>query len=224
MKKEILEISGNVKELFKEEKLDLTKVEKEIGRIKNILKEKGFVEKEDFEIQRFKNGKIFRICFNFAVLAFNYTKEPNVVTLIRSAEIFGAKEVILVGIKPELTNKVSVGSINWIEIKYFKEFEEAYEYLKGKYKLVALEITKDAKPIFEIKKYPKNTCFVIGSEKTSGVPKEVLEKCDLVVKIPQYGITGSLNTATTGSIALFDYVSKNIGLDLLKPKERNYRV
>jgi len=224
MEKNFLGINNNVKELFKEENIDLKEVEKEIERIRSILKEKGFVERKDFEIQRFKNGKIFRICFNFAVLAFNYTKEPNIVTLIRSAEIFGAKEVILVGVKPELTNKVSVGSINWIKIKYFDNFKDAYEYVKDKYKLVALEITKDSKPIFEIKKYPKNTCFIIGSEKTSGVPKEVLEKCDLVIKIPQYGITGSLNTATTGSIALFDYVSKNIGLDLLKPKERNYRV
>jgi tRNA G18 (ribose-2'-O)-methylase SpoU len=217
-------LKKGIEKLFQDKKKELKEVENEIKRIKKVLKEKGFVENKDYEIQRFKNGKIFRICFNFAVLAFNYTKEPNVVTLIRSAEIFGAKEIILVGVKPELTNKVSVGSIKWIKIKYYNSFEEAYEYLKNKYKLIALEITKDSKPIFEIKKYPKNACFVIGSEKTSGLPKEVLEKCELVIKIPQYGITGSLNTATTGSIAIFDYVSKNIGLDLLKPKERNYRV
>ncbi len=205
-----------------EEKLRKTK--EEIKKIIDILTKNGFRENKDFEIQVFKNGKIFRICFNYAVVAFNYTKEPNLVTLIRSAEIFGAKEVLIVGVKPELTNKVSVGSINWIKLLYFSEFDEAYEYIRKKYTPIAVEITKNSEPIFEIKTYPKNSCFIIGSEKTSGLPQEIIEKCAFSIRIPQYGITSSLNTATTGSIVLYDFISKNIKLDLLKPKTRNYRV
>jgi len=197
----------------------------EIGKIKEKLKERGFVEGEDFEIQLFKGGKIFRICFNFCVLAFNYTKEINLVTLLRSCEIFGAKEFITVGVKPEITEKASVGAKKWIEVKHFDNFEDAYKYLKEKgYKLVGVEILKEAKNTFEIKEYPKKCCFIIGSEKEGGLSKEVIEKCDLIVRIPQYGITGSLNTATAGSIIVYDYVLKNIKVDLLEPKERNYRV
>jgi len=191
-----------------------------IKRIKKIIEEKGI----NADIRIFEEKKIFRIEFPLAILAYNYTKEPNLVTLLRTAEAFGAKEFITIGVKPEITQKISVGAKKWIKWQHFNEFDEVKDYLQKNYKLVALEISKKSIPIFEVKKYPEPVCFIIGSEKTEGVPEEIQDICDLVVRIPQYGVVGSLNTATAGSILLFDYIQKNIKIELLNFKSRNYRV
>jgi len=195
-------------------------LEENVKRIKKIIEEKRI----NANIKIFEEKKVFRIEFPLAILAYNYTKEPNLVTLLRTAEAFGAKEFITIGVKPEITQKISVGAKKWIKWQHFNEFDEAKDYLQKNYKLVALEISKKSIPIFEVKKYPEPVCFIIGSEKTQGVPEEVQDFCDLVVRIPQYGIVGSLNTATAGSILLFDYIQKNIGVELLNFKSRNYRV
>jgi len=204
--------------LFKDQKKE--ELEKNLKEVKKIIEKK----KLNAQIKIFPEKKIFRIVFPLAVLAYNYTKEPNLVTLLRTAEAFGAKEFITIGTKPEITQKVSVGAKKWIEWKHFNEFNEVKDYLLKNYKLVALEISKKSVPIFEVKEYPEPVCFIIGSEKTQGVPEEVQELCDLVVRIPQYGIVGSLNTATAGSILLYDFIQKNIKIELLKFKSRNYRV
>jgi tRNA G18 (ribose-2'-O)-methylase SpoU len=195
-------------------------MEKEIKRIKEILEKK----KINAEIKVFPERNVFRIEFPVAVVAYNYTKEPNLVTLLRTAEAFGAKEFITIGVKPEISEKISVGSKKWLTVKHYESFEEVKDYLLKNYKLVALEISKKSIPIFEVEKYPEPVCFIIGSEKTYGVPEEVQEVCDLIVRIPQYGIVGSLNTATAGSILLYDYIQKNVRTELLTFKTRNFRV
>ena len=203
------------------------KTEKEIEFEEQLkeVQEKIKKHKLNAEIKVFPERKIFRVIFPLAVLAFNYTKQPNLVTLLRSSEAFGAKYFITVGIKPQISEKISVGTKKWMEWLHFETFEEAYDWLKKEnFKLVSLEISKKSIPIFEVKNYPEPVCFIIGSEKTTGVPEEIQEKSELVVRIPQYGIVGSLNTATAGSILLYDYIQKNVGVELLNFKSRNFRV
>ncbi|MEO2154347.1 MAG: TrmH family RNA methyltransferase [Nanoarchaeota archaeon] len=213
---------SGIKELFdnKEKSQKEKEFEEEIKRIKELIKKHNL----NAEIKAFPERKIFRIVFPLAVAAFNYTKEPNLVTLLRTSEAFGAKEFITIGTKPEISEAISVGTKKWMRWLHFENFEDFYNYAKDKYKLIGLEISKKSVSIFEVKKYPEPACFIIGSEKTTGLPEEVQEKCDLIVRIPQYGIVGSLNTATAGSILLFDYIQKNVKIELLRFKNRNYRV
>ena len=50
--------------------------------------------------------------------------------------------------------------------------------------------------------------LLVGSEK-EGIPAVVLSACDILVEIPQRGITRSLNVQTAVSIVLFDYVRQH---------------
>ena len=45
--------------------------------------------------------------------------------------------------------------------------------------------------------------FVLGSER-DGLPKHVLERCDVLASIPQSGDIESLNVAMAGTIALYE--------------------
>lgn len=51
---------------------------------------------------------------------------------------------------------------------------------------------------------PEKTILVLGSER-EGMPAAVLGECDLLVEIPQLGVTRSLNVQTAAAIVLFEY-------------------
>jgi tRNA G18 (ribose-2'-O)-methylase SpoU len=45
--------------------------------------------------------------------------------------------------------------------------------------------------------------FVLGAER-DGLPKDVLEQCDVLASIPQSGDVESLNVAMAGTVALYE--------------------
>lgn len=51
---------------------------------------------------------------------------------------------------------------------------------------------------------PEKCVLVVGSEK-EGIPAVVLTECDVLVEIPQNGVTRSLNVQTAVSVVLFEY-------------------
>ena len=53
-------------------------------------------------------------------------------------------------------------------------------------------------------KIPEKVVLVVGSEK-EGIPAIVLTECDMLVEIPQKGITRSLNVQTAVSIVLYEH-------------------
>jgi len=56
--------------------------------------------------------------------------------------------------------------------------------------------------------------FLLGAEKT-GIPVELLADVDLVIEIPQLGVTRSLNVHVSGAILLWEYSKQHA---LLKAK------
>lgn len=55
---------------------------------------------------------------------------------------------------------------------------------------------------------PEKCVLVVGSER-EGIPAVVLAECDLLVEIPQVGITRSLNVQTAAGIVLCEYVRQH---------------
>ncbi|KAK5725845.1 hypothetical protein LTR15_004035 [Elasticomyces elasticus] len=53
-------------------------------------------------------------------------------------------------------------------------------------------------------KLPEQIVLVVGSEK-EGIPALVLSECDMLVEIPQHGVTRSLNVQTAAAIVLYEY-------------------
>jgi tRNA G18 (ribose-2'-O)-methylase SpoU len=55
--------------------------------------------------------------------------------------------------------------------------------------------------------WPKNTLMCFGQEQM-GLPPEIIDRCQNVVYIKQYGSVRSLNVGTASGIAMYDYTSK----------------
>ncbi|GAG35174.1 unnamed protein product, partial [marine sediment metagenome] len=62
-------------------------------------------------------------------------------------------------------------------------------------------------PIHEIEEYPGHTVFILGSER-NGVPNAVIEQCDGVIHIDQFGTIPSLNVAQAATVIMYDWHEK----------------
>ncbi len=145
------------------------------------------------------------------ILILDGVQDPrNLGALIRSAEIFGVRGIII----PERNSvkinetvvKTSTGAIEYVDIIKVKNIAETIDELK-KYDFWIYGAEGSGKKYYYEEKYPDKAVLVLGSE-GFGIRKKVKEHCDVLVKIPMKGKINSLNVSVAGGILLSE-ISKN---------------
>ncbi len=56
--------------------------------------------------------------------------------------------------------------------------------------------------------FPAQAALLLGRELT-GIPTDLMKRCDTIVEIPQWGQVESLNVATAGAIAAYEYLRQH---------------
>jgi len=137
------------------------------------------------------------------------TKE-NIGTLIRSAKMFKADFVFMIG-----ERYVSQCSAVKLDIKipifYFKDFETFCECMPPVEKYTCIELTENSKSLSKYKHRDKGI-YILGSE-DNGLPKEILEsdRCEFI----EIEGDSSLNVSVAGSIVLYHrFTSLNLDKQL----------
>jgi RNA methyltransferase, TrmH family len=122
----------------------------------------------------------------------------NVGTLIRAADALGPASVLLSSGCADPTGpkalRASAGAVFRTPLGAFEAGEGAYR--------VALA-PRDGVPLPDLE-LPERVIFVLGAER-EGLPAEVVGAADAVATIPQAGRAESLNVATAGAIALYEW-------------------
>ncbi|MDX1919649.1 MAG: TrmH family RNA methyltransferase [Candidatus Caenarcaniphilales bacterium] len=123
----------------------------------------------------------------------------NVGGIIRTANAFLIQEVVL---DQKVYNKAATaGTAKWENINVV---EDVMKFIKEKgYVSIALEQHERSIPLWDFE-FPQNSAIVIGHE-VEGMKDEMVEQCDFVIEIPQFGLVESLNVSTATSIALYEY-------------------
>lgn len=143
-----------------------------------------------------------------SMLALDHLVDPqNVGTLLRAAEAFGVRTVLLprdrsAGITPAVVNS-SAGAVEHLDIVQVVNLAQALERLKARgHWIVGIEHHERAS-VLGVASIPTPCVLVIGSE-GQGMGPNLAKRCDLLLKIEMRGEVNSLNAATAGSIALFE--------------------
>jgi len=140
----------------------------------------------------------------FGIGILNNCDELNIGTLWRSAYLLGASFIFTVDKKYKHQGSDITKSWTRIPLYHYKTFDELKENLPYSTRLVAVEMGESAIPINEFE-HPDRTVYLLGNE-ISGLPQQIVEQCQSVIKLPgEY----SLNVAVTGSIVMYDRLSKN---------------
>lgn len=169
---------------------------------RNVIDEMKGLDEDRIRMLRSERSLPFAIAVN------NISGGLNLGVIIRTANFLGAKEIFYFGRK-HYDKRSTVGTHIYTTVSYVHETSEI-EAIAKEYFMVGLENNvEDCYNINDVKCYPKKTCFVLGEEGT-GLNKDILNLCDILVEIPGCGTVRSLNVSTAAAIAMYDYVRKSV--------------
>jgi len=149
--------------------------------------------------------------FNYSVLCANVQGDFNVSCIIRSANAFLAKEVIIYG-KRKFDRRGAVGTYHYTNFRHVRieETENLDKIISEFDVIVGIDNIVNAKPINNYSWDKNKKTLICFGEEQAGIPEAVIKKCHEILYIPQYGSVRSLNCASAAAIALYDYCNKTI--------------
>jgi tRNA G18 (ribose-2'-O)-methylase SpoU len=135
----------------------------------------------------------------------------NVGSLFRTSDAFRFAKIFLCGYTPTPNSemhKTALGATESMEWHHFEKTEDAIEQLRLEgYEIWGVEQTDSSVELQKVKTKSERIAIVLGNEVT-GVSKEALEMCDLIVEVPQIGTKHSLNVSVCGGIIAWEVYSK----------------
>ncbi len=147
------------------------------------------------------------------VILDNVRSLKNVGSIFRSADAFRIQHIYLCGITATPPHKdiqkTALGSTEAVDWSYAKDTLAVVEKLQSvNVKVMAIEQAENATVLQDF--YPNNqsTYALVFGHEVKGVNQAVVNQCDGVIEIPQYGTKHSLNIAVSGGVVLWDLFSK----------------
>ncbi|MEJ6781954.1 TrmH family RNA methyltransferase [Aminobacter sp. Piv2-1] len=181
--------------------------------------------------------KAFR-CKNLIAVLENPTDVKNIGTVIRNVNALGVEKVYVVDPKRSLpddwqdlrnrssVSKTSVSAVKWTFVKRFDSTDECFDHLEknGFRSIVTSPHVKGKTSIFLHEgDYTEHAKLAVwfGSEAT-GISDLAVERSDMCVSIPMFGMIESLNLGTSSGIVLYEVAKQRRGYQS-KYKWRDHR-
>jgi 23S rRNA (guanosine2251-2'-O)-methyltransferase len=146
---------------------------------------------------------------SFVIVLDNIRSHSNVGSVFRTADAFLTARIYLCGITAcpphREIQKTALGAAESVEWKYFRETRDAILELRSEgYRIVGIEQAEGSVALdsFALEKNQKYA-LVFGHE-VNGVDQKIIDECDYVVEIPQFGTKHSFNIAVSAGIVLWE--------------------
>ena len=141
------------------------------------------------------------------------TDDGNFGAIVRSAEVVGAAGVIIANKRAAGVTvgsyKTSAGAVMHLPIAQVPNIARALDDLKAAGFWVG-GASEHAEGSCWDAPFEGRVALVMGSE-GDGISRLVLEKCDFLTKLPQRGMTESLNVAQATTALCFEWLRRNAG-------------
>ena len=159
-------------------------------------------------IEEFKSAKKTPI----TIVLDNVRSALNVGSVFRTSDAFLIENIILCGITATPPNKeirkAALGSTDSVNWKYIKNTTDAVKQLiKDGYHVLGIEQADKSTKLNEFELPKKAIAIILGNE-VNGVDQQVIDLCNEVIEIPQFGTKHSLNIAVTSGIVIWDLWKK----------------
>lgn len=149
----------------------------------------------------------------FIIVLDNVRSHSNVGSVFRTADSFLTECIYLCGITARPPHrdiqKTALGATESVGWKYFGNTTEAIKELKSKgYKIVGIEQTEGSLSLGDFVTEPGMKYALVFGHEVNGVDQAVINECDFVVEIPQFGTKHSFNIAVSAGIVLWEMNKK----------------
>ena len=169
--------------------------------------------------KRAEEIKPFR-CKNLIVVLENPTDMRNIGTVIRNVNALGAEKVYVVDPRRSLpddwqdlreeksVSRISVSAVKWTFVKRFDSTDECFDHLeKNGFKSIVTSPHVKGKTCMSLHEgdYTLHHKLAVwfGSE-ASGISDLAVERSEMCVSIPMFGMIESLNLGTSSGIVLYE--------------------
>jgi tRNA G18 (ribose-2'-O)-methylase SpoU len=154
-------------------------------------------------------AEISQITRNALILiADNVMDTFNIGALFRLAEAVAAEKIYLCDQTPTPPNprihKAAVGTERWVPWAHHVDTMELLKELKSQHhsvKIIAVE--QDSRSISYADLAVGLPSAIIVGHETRGLSPEILARADVIVEIPMYGVTRSLNVAASAAVVVY---------------------
>ena len=165
-------------------------------------------------IEEFKNSRKTPI----TIVLDNVRSSLNVGSVFRTADAFLIEKIILCGITPTPPSKdirkSALGSTNSVDWEYEDNTIDAVLKLKKKnYQIIGVEQVKESIMLNNFKISKDQIAIIFGNE-VDGVKNEVINLCDKIIEIPQFGTKHSLNISVSSGIVIWELWNKLISFKI----------
>jgi len=144
----------------------------------------------------------------FAVAIENWHHDRNIGTVVRTANAFLAKEILIVG-RRRWNRRGAMVTDRYQHIVHVEDAIELAAYARTNgYRLIGVDNLPGAVPI-ETTALPNKAMLLFGQE-SSGLTDAAREVCELVCSIAQYGSTRSINAGVAAGIAMHAWVRQHL--------------
>ncbi len=146
------------------------------------------------------------------VILHNIRSVENVGAMFRTADAAGVDKIYLTGYTPTPLDRfgrkrkdLAKSALGAEEFMLWEQKKNILSLLaklkKENYQIVGIEQDKNSVDYRRVKLKNKNV-LIVGAEVT-GIPKNILKKCDIIAEIPMHGKKESLNVSVALGVVLF---------------------
>lgn len=152
----------------------------------------------------------------FHVAIENWQHDLNIGTIVRTANAFLAAEVHIIG-KRRWNRRGAMVTDRYQHVRHHPTVDDFVRWAKGEgLGLVGIDIVPGATPI-ESTRLPQRCVLVFGQE-GPGLSTDMIDACDTVCSIAQFGSTRSINVGVAAGIAMHAWIRQHADLpDLARP-------
>ncbi len=130
----------------------------------------------------------------------------NIGSLFRLADAIAAEKVYICGDSEYPPNsrihKAAVGTEEWVPWeKKESALEVVNELKKEDVQIIAIEQDSRSSPLSTLK--PDFPCAIVVGNETDGVSKSVVDRSDIIIELPMYGVNKSLNVWGSAAVAAY---------------------
>lgn len=137
----------------------------------------------------------------------------NVGSIFRSADAYRVEKIYLCGITAQPPHreirKTALGATESVDWEYVENTMDVIERLtSGGYQTCAIEQTERSENLFNYAPQRNSKIAVVLGNEVKGVQQEVVDACNTVLELEQYGTKHSLNIAVCAGIVIYDIFNK----------------
>ncbi|MGB7395151.1 MAG: RNA methyltransferase [Pricia sp.] len=137
----------------------------------------------------------------------------NIGSVFRTADAFLIEKIYLCGITAPPPHKdirkTALGATESVAWEYRKNTLTLVEQLRSRhYKVFAIEQAEAAEMLHRFEPKSSEKYAVVFGNEVKGVDQEVIDACDGVIEIPQFGTKHSLNISVSVGVVVWDFWSK----------------